>query len=78
MPAETAPRPPVPVAAIPSNARMMPMTVAKRPMNGAVVAIVARPPSPFFMSAVVMRADRSMARSAAATVSCPTTVPCSP
>ena len=48
------------------------MTVAKRPMNGAVVAIVARPPRPFFMSAVVMRAERSMARSAAETVSCPT------
>ena len=40
-------------------------------MKGAVVAIVARPPRPFFMSAVVIMVARSIARSAAATVSCP-------
>ncbi len=78
MPAETAPRPPVPVAAMPAKDRMIPMTVAKRPMKGAVVAIVASPPRPFFMSAVVMRAERSMALSAADTVSWPTVTPCSP
>jgi hypothetical protein len=56
---------------MPRKALMMPMTVPRRPMNGAVVAIVARPPRPFLRSAVVIIAARSIARSAAATVSCP-------
>ena len=71
MPAETAAMPPEPVMAMPRNALMMPMTVPKRPMKGAVVPIVARPERPFFMSAVVTSASRSMARSAASIMSWP-------
>ncbi len=73
IPVDTAAMPPEPVRAMPLNALMMPMTVPKRPMNGAVVPIVARPESPFFMSAVVMSASRSIARSAASIGSCPWT-----
>src|ERR1700693_4982698 len=62
MPVETAAIPPEPVRAIPRKALMMPMTVPKRPMKGAVVPIVASPESPFFMSAVVMSASRSLGR----------------
>ena len=73
MPAETAAMPPEPVSAMPRKALMMPMTVPKRPMNGAVVPIVARPERPFFMSAVVTSASRSIARSAASIMSWPLT-----
>ena len=71
MPVETAAIPPDPVMAIPRNALIIPMTVPKRPMNGAVVPMVARPERPFRMSAVVIRASRSIARSAASIGSCP-------
>jgi hypothetical protein len=46
MPPETAAIPPDPVAAIPRKALMIPTTVPKRPMNGAVEPIVASHPSP--------------------------------
>ena len=49
----TAAMPPDPVSVMPRKALMMPMTVPKRPMKGAVVPIVASPERPFFMSAVV-------------------------
>ena len=62
---------PSPVMAMPRKALMMPMTVPKRPMKGAVVPIVASPERPFFMSAVVISASRSIARSAASIGSCP-------
>ena len=71
IPVDTAAIPPEPVMAMPRNALMMPMTVPKRPMNGAVVPIVARPERPFFMSAVVISASRSRARSAASIGSWP-------
>ena len=50
IPAETAAIPPEPVSAMPVKALMMPMTVPNRPMNGAVVAMVARLPVPFLKS----------------------------
>ena len=50
IPAETAAIPPEPVWAMPENALTMPMTVPNRPMNGAVVAMVARLATPFFRS----------------------------
>ena len=48
MPPETAAIPPDPVAAMLWNALMIPTTVPKRPMNGAVEPIVARSPRPRF------------------------------
>ena len=65
--------PPDPVSAIPWKALMMPTTVPKSPTKGAVAPIVARPERPFFMSAVVISASRSIARSAASIGSCPAT-----
>ena len=69
IPADTAPMPPEPVRAMPRKALMMPITVPNRPMNGAVVAIVAREPMPFFKSEVVSSVARSTARVAASTTS---------
>ena len=67
IPPDTAVTPPEPVAAIPSKAWMIPTTVPNRPMNGAVDPIVARPPSPLFMSARVRAAERSRARDTSST-----------
>ena len=69
MPAETAPRPPWPDAAIERKALMMPMTVPKRPMNGAADEIDASPPRPFFRFAISRSLTRSMARLTASTTS---------
>ena len=59
IPAETEAIPP-PDLAMPSNARMMPMTVPNRPTNGAVAPMVARTPRFSFSSATVIMAVRSM------------------
>ena len=70
MPVEMAEKPPWPlVAAISRNAWTMPMTVPKRPMKGAVVAMVARLPTPRFSSLVVWRVVRSRARPVASITS---------
>ena len=53
IPAETAPRPPEPVAAMPWNAVMMPTTVPSSPTNGAVAPMVASEETPFFRSLAV-------------------------
>ena len=46
---------------------MIPTTVPKRPMNGAVEPIVARPPSPRFISVSVRTVERSSARETSST-----------
>ena len=53
IPAETAPRPPEPVAAMPWNAVMMPTTVPSSPTNGAVDPMVASAETPFLRSDAV-------------------------
>ena len=61
-PADTAPRPPDPVAAMPWNALMTPRVVASRPTNTAVAPMVASDPMPFLRSAAVRAEARWMAR----------------
>ena len=56
---------------MPVKALMMPITVPNRPMNGAVVAIVASEPVPFLKSEYVISVSRSIARRAASTMSSP-------
>ena len=58
MPAETAPMPPDPVAAMPAKALMTPTTVPSRPTNGAVVPMVARELTPFLRSDCVSAVAR--------------------
>src|SRR5688500_3005382 len=68
IPAETDAIPP-PDLAMPSNARMMPMTVPNRPTNGAVAPMVARTPRFSFSSATVIMAERHIPWRGASTAS---------
>jgi len=58
IPADTAPMPPDPVEAMPTNALMTPTTVPSRPTNGAVEPIVASVLTPFFRSDAVSAVAR--------------------
>ncbi len=73
-PAEMAPMPPAPLAAMPTNALTIPIVVPSRPTNGAVAPTVASTPRPRLSSTIVISISRSTARSAelmSATVTLP-------
>ena len=67
MPAETAPRPPEPVLAMPSNELMMPITVPKSPTKGETEPTDASTPMPALISADSASPRRAISRLAAST-----------